>query len=911
MSEGTADLATTASANVGDIFSMPIGDSIRLDGPENESKVPSPPVNDDGWSGNAANDAPGDSTEPADDAGDKPSDSGQLDPDNATTSEVPEVQSAKSDTKVVSDASIQERIEVAGVAEPNEAAGEVPAADSKVELTETTAEMAAEAAVKQTDATNIGKDKAVELVSAQQDSEKMKLFPDDDKLFTTGDTDEANILPRLTTQASSNSVRSPGEEPAIAPVPSPTTAASPSYQQSGIPVDKLTTTSDLPQARLSPMRSFSRIPSIPEQPRPISVASTYSSPDESFASSDSQETEQPLEMAANYQDLPPELISMADRFTESIHQITSTASLSVEKLSELFQDFYVTIQDKATAFLRRNTLRRTYEVQMMSFEEIAKKKKERKQKEAQKLLYEDLVEKMVCEACYNEIFMFQGSDDEAKDATLATKIAALKLINIGMEHLGVPELQDSGIGPFLVPAGKELCKMVDKHSPKEKLALLISAHKQIVDVLSKLTQTNGQDGQSGADFVLPTLIFSVIQADPPHIASNLAFIQRFRTSKTINGETAYCLTNFEAVVAFLETVDLATLKVDPGEIQALAAARPISTSSISNPLTLSPQSSIKSVSSASTTKSSGGTLSAAAAAPLSPALPARDGKRAANPPARSSSLQASSASIPQSINNGMSMPQQGIDSSSKRLSFYPSDIAASAVNTADHGIKSLGSTFENSYKFLFGGRGSSPSTNMVQKPVQMKGTANPAALERRTQEVLQSSSALISTYTDGSKRESMAASPPAYAELLPSEKPTSATDLPSTGFSTFKQRAAGSLFSDEVATSQPSGSPFPGTITRVGSSDSTKATRSAGDEDSGKRSIFSNMRSFGRGGAAKEATIDSEALNSLPKIAKPSQKFDGIESASQLRLGDIDELLKDYKRMIDYLKSVSAFEETS
>ncbi|KAK9325508.1 hypothetical protein V1517DRAFT_314345 [Lipomyces orientalis] len=911
MSEGTEGFATgaSASANVGDIFSMPISDSIRLDGPENESEALSPPVNGDDWSSNAASDAPEDSTEAADDAGDKPSDSGQVN-DNDTTSEVPKIQSAESDSKIVSDASIQEATQVAGVAEPNEAESEVPAADSKAEFTEATAEMAAEAAVQQTDTTNVGNDKAVELVSAQQDSENTKLFREDDNLFTTGDTDEANILPKPTTQASSNSVRSPGEEPAIPPVQGPTTEASPSYQ-SGIPVDKLTTSSDIPQARLSPMRSFSRIPSIPEQPRPISVTSTYSSQDDSFASSDSLETEQPLDMAANYQDLPPELISMADRFTESIHQITSTASLSVEKLSELFQDFYVTIQDKATAYLRRNTLRRTYEVQMMSFEEIAKKKKERKQKEAQKLLYEDLVEKMVCEACYNEIFMFQGSDDEAKDATLATKIAALKLINIGMEHLGVPELKDSGIGPFLIPAGNELYKMVDKHCPKEKLALLISAHKQIVDVLSKLTQTNGQDGQSGADFVLPTLIFSVIQADPPHIASNLAFIQRFRTSKTINGETAYCLTNFEAVVAFLETVDLATLKVDPAEIQALAAARPISTSSIANPLTLSPQSSIKSVSSASTTKSSGGTSSAAAAAPLSPVLPVRDAKRAANPPARSSSLQASSASISQPINNGMSMPQQGIDSSSKRLSFYPSDIAASAVNTADHGIKSLGSTFENSYKFLFGGRGSSPSTNVMQKPVQMKATANAASLEKRTQEVLQSSSALISTYTDVSKRESTTASPPAYAELLPSERSTPTTDLPSTGFSTFRQRAASSLFSDEVATSQPSGSSFPGTIARVGSSDSNKATKSATDEDGGKRSIFSNMRSFGRGGPAKESAIDSEALNNLPKIAKPSQKFDGIESASQLRLGDIDELLKDYKRMIDYLKSISAFEESS
>ncbi|KAK9237921.1 hypothetical protein V1525DRAFT_342731 [Lipomyces kononenkoae] len=876
MSEGTADFTASVPAVAGDVFAIPISDSITAGALQSDSEALQSADTDNVL---AADSQTGDSAGIA-------SDSEHLKPENVTTEEIAESRAAIDDSNVEADNNSLEFVEVTSDIGAKEAVKILPVEDleSEVELSSVSAEVVTEAPIA-TDATNL---ETTTIKIGQEGSEKQQLFPDDSKLFAD-DTDNSNVRSKSTAEVSSTSTVIPNAES----IHSPSSALSTTYLSSGIPVDKLTTTSDLPQARLSPMR---RIHSVPESSRPASVASNSTSADDSFASVDSQAAE-PSDELATSQDLPPELISMADRFIESIHQITATANLSPDKLSELFQNFYVTIQDKASAVLRRNTLRRTYEVQMMSFEEIAKKKKERKQKEVQKLLYEDLVEKMVCEACYNEIFMFQGSDDEAKDSTLSSKIAALKLINIGMEHLGVPELKDIDI---------ELCKMVDKHSPKEKLALLISAHKQIVDVLSRLTKTDGQDAHSGADFVLPTLIFSVIQADPPHIASNLEFIQRFRTAKTINGETAYCLTNFEAVVAFLETVDLATLKVDPGEIQALAA-RPLSSPTVSNPLAASPRSSINFVSSSPTTKSSDGEPSEQVAVLPSPLLPAGDGRRPANPPTRSSSLPAAGMGISQPFNNNMSMAQQKMDSSSKRVSFYPSDIAASAVNTADSGIKSLGSTFESSYKFLFGGRGGNGNASVAQKPVQMKGTANPAALEKRTQEVLQSSSALISAYTDGSKRESGIASPPPYPGTG-SERTVPSSDLPSTGFSSTSRPR--SLYVDDSNGSQASGSGFPNPIKRVGSNESTKTTRtSTGDEDGGRRSIFSNMRNFGRGALSKEVAIDPEILKSLPKIAPPLQKFDHIDNAAQLRLGDVDELMKDYKRLVEYLKSISAFEE--
>lgn len=49
-------------------------------------------------------------------------------------------------------------------------------------------------------------------------------------------------------------------------------------------------------------------------------------------------------------------------------------------------------------------------------------------------------------------------------------------------------------------------------------------------------------GGSGADDFLPVLIYVVIQANPPKLASNLEYIQRFRTHSLMAAEFAYFFT---------------------------------------------------------------------------------------------------------------------------------------------------------------------------------------------------------------------------------------------------------------------------------------------------------------------------------------------------------------------------------
>lgn len=60
---------------------------------------------------------------------------------------------------------------------------------------------------------------------------------------------------------------------------------------------------------------------------------------------------------------------------------------------------------------------------------------------------------------------------------------------------------------------------------------------------------------SSADLILPVLLFSIVTSNPPRLASNLLFIQRFRAESLVRGEASYCLVNVQAAVAFLENVD--------------------------------------------------------------------------------------------------------------------------------------------------------------------------------------------------------------------------------------------------------------------------------------------------------------------------------------------------------------------
>lgn len=206
---------------------------------------------------------------------------------------------------------------------------------------------------------------------------------------------------------------------------------------------------------------------------------------------------------------------------------------------------------------------------MITADELANKKKARKALEAKKGLFEEAVERRVCEAIYERIYRHRSTQDEAQDDKLRSKTAALALVSIGLTDLGIDLGQDDGkdslpkfreeeIRESLETARQELIEMSDSHYPLGKLNHLKAVHKSIVDTLAHF-QPN-----ASADEIMPMLIYTLITLPPEHLhaISDLHFMQYFRWEPKLTGEAAYCLTNFEAAISFLGTVDLSTLRDD-------------------------------------------------------------------------------------------------------------------------------------------------------------------------------------------------------------------------------------------------------------------------------------------------------------------------------------------------------------
>ncbi|RUS19908.1 hypothetical protein BC937DRAFT_86717 [Endogone sp. FLAS-F59071] len=267
------------------------------------------------------------------------------------------------------------------------------------------------------------------------------------------------------------------------------------------------------------------------------------------------------------------------------------------------------------------------------------------------------VERYICGELYDSLFAMPQCDDHLHDEALGTRIAALNLLDLELGHLGVivddPD-EIVQINEVVRLSGVELQKMNGLKGPGEKLAILVNCHRIVVDAIEKFTEkykdkpyeapliiptvspetqqiniaasiideikegdnaltpppvtekkpmtteaeqvpedtdipfTTGdrmpvtvtdavppimlsrpappterlardddqQIRSTGADVLLPLLIFSVVKSNPSKFTSNLKYIQRFRMRYMLTGEASYCLTNLLAAVSFLETTNL-------------------------------------------------------------------------------------------------------------------------------------------------------------------------------------------------------------------------------------------------------------------------------------------------------------------------------------------------------------------
>lgn len=163
------------------------------------------------------------------------------------------------------------------------------------------------------------------------------------------------------------------------------------------------------------------------------------------------------------------------------------------QLAELFQQFYITAFQQVDAHISGSYLSLSSKkprpspsasknpTQMLSLGEIAQKKRDRKLLEIKKLAFEEAVERRVTGVIYDRIWRHKSTDDEARDESLRSKMAALNVVGVKLAHLGVElEGAQGDIEEELQPAVDALVGMNEPKHPLGKLLSLKEAHKAIV-----------------------------------------------------------------------------------------------------------------------------------------------------------------------------------------------------------------------------------------------------------------------------------------------------------------------------------------------------------------------------------------------------------------------------------------------
>ncbi|KAK1240691.1 hypothetical protein MKX07_006124 [Trichoderma sp. CBMAI-0711] len=663
--------------------------------------------------------------------------------------------------------------------------------------------------------------------------------------------------------------------------------------------------------------------------------------------SDNEEFPEITRASIELDDLPIELITLTDSFVESLSAKVHSTPPNIAKLSQLFQEFYAQasshiathvsalasrqsretfqppppsssvasrIRSKAASLGSKDKSKTENEQQMITPEELASRKKARRALEVKRSLLEEAVERRLCEGIYERIYRHRSTQDEAQDAKLRSKTAALSLVGIGPSDLGIDlgeaeaekgkstAEKTETIRAQLEPARKELIRMAESRYPLGKLNRLKAAHKSIVDTLAQFHPS------ASADEIMPMLIYTLITLPPEHlhVISDLHFIQNFRWEQKLTGEEAYCLTNLEAAISFLQTVDLATLREDE---------------SPSGPVKTPGQPATPKVETFPPAYSQGLTTS-----PQSTAAVNTENATAPKPETSSSSLKPAAATPKnRRLSDLVNTPAQAFGAASDAV-----------FTTADQGLKTISNSLGESYSFLLG-----------KLKERQEDPKEPIAVPKTLDEARK----LVSTpppEDEDSTISSIATPDPDQAKPLNGRRDERvlsiiggrrdrSTDSTRSGRSASSSKKV--LFAeDPKAAAAAAPVPAPASPAMLDQMRNLSNTFNPMARLSG----ISLVRGFGRSASgpvnppAKDAKDTKDAKDSkdavkptdggdlatafpdiaavlppkeTPKIPPPNKRFMELQNPGDLRLSEVLDLLKDYRRLAGALKNMGAFED--
>ncbi|KAH8724839.1 hypothetical protein GQ44DRAFT_571996, partial [Phaeosphaeriaceae sp. PMI808] len=152
----------------------------------------------------------------------------------------------------------------------------------------------------------------------------------------------------------------------------------------------------------------------------------------------------------------------------------------------------------------------------------------------------------------------QHQEDVERDEVLAQKVRIYKWVS--EEHLDIKPVGEKG-RKFLNLAQQELLKIKSYRAPRDKIICVLNCCKVIFGFL----RTSKSD--QSADAFVPLLIYTVLQANPDHLVSNVQYILRFRNQEKLGGEAGYYISSLMGAVQFIEGLDKTSLTVTDEEFE--------------------------------------------------------------------------------------------------------------------------------------------------------------------------------------------------------------------------------------------------------------------------------------------------------------------------------------------------------
>lgn len=156
------------------------------------------------------------------------------------------------------------------------------------------------------------------------------------------------------------------------------------------------------------------------------------------------------------------------------------------------------------------------------------------------------VERYVTRPAYGFLLEACRSQSASEAPNLGRRLRALKFLSC--DHLGIPKRFQ--VGSPWTSAQEELSRLPLLTSPAEKLEAVVRCCKHL---LSSLVDSVSDDEGAvpGADELLTSVVFVIVNAPCPDVHAHLLFIEHFRHASELRGEGAYFLAMVTSAVQFV------------------------------------------------------------------------------------------------------------------------------------------------------------------------------------------------------------------------------------------------------------------------------------------------------------------------------------------------------------------------